>query len=374
MGKSSLHLVVSSLLAVLLTGCGSSPLPARTFDVPPGFQIHTFSDQVPAVRAMALGDQGTVFAGSNSAGKVYALTDADHDGEAETVRVVADGLVKPLGIAWHEGDLYISDIDKILKLVDIEQHLDQPPKPLVVVDDLPSEKHHGGRFIAFGPDGKLYVAIGAPCNICDREGYALIFRMQPDGSDREVVARGIRNSVGFDWNPKTGVFWFTDNGRDLLGDDVPSDELNKLTEIGQHFGYPYCHQGDVADPEFGAGHPCTDYVAPARNLGAHVAALGMMFYAGDMFPPAYQGSILIAEHGSWNRSSKVGYQVVMVPVTDGKAGTPQTLVSGFLHDETTLGRPVDVLQLADGSVLVSDDYNDSIYRVTYTGSDNKEAE
>lgn len=358
--------IVLLVIVTSLTACAKTP--AQTLEVPSGFEIAVFRDEVPAARAMALGTRGTVFVGSNSAGKVYALTDADHHGQAERMRVVASGLKKPLGVAFHAGDLYISDIDRILKLRDIEEHLDQPPTPEVITDRLPDKTHHGGRFIAFGPNGKLYVAIGAPCNVCDRDGYAKLLRMDADGGNWEDVAYGIRNSVGFAWQPGTDVLWFTDNGRDMLGDNLPSDELNRVTKLGQHFGFPYCHQGDILDPEYGKGKSCADYVAPAANLGAHVAALGMMFYTGDMFPPRYRGSVLLAEHGSWNRSTKSGYQVVMVPINGNNAGVPEPFVTGFLKGQATLGRPVDVLQLKDGSVLVSDDYNDAVYRVTYAAT------
>ncbi|MDN5924789.1 MAG: PQQ-dependent sugar dehydrogenase, partial [Xanthomonadales bacterium] len=299
------------------------------------------------------------------AGKVYALTDANHDGVAERVRVIASGLRLPIGVAFHEGDLYISAVSKILRLRDIEKHLDQPPSAQVITDKLPDEGHHGGRFIAFGPDGKLYVPIGAPCNICNRQGYARLLRMDADCSHWQAVAEGIRNSVGFAWQPGSGDLWFTDNGRDLLGDDIPSDELNHISKLGQHFGYPYCHAGDILDAKFGRGKTCADYVPPSLKLGAHVAALGMRFYQGKQFPKRYHGAAFIAEHGSWNRSKKVGYRVVAVFIQGDKVIGSEPFLTGFLDAPHVLGRPVDVLELSDGSLLVSDDRNGAIYRISH---------
>lgn len=352
--------------------CGLLALPALAAEprfgllkLPPGFAVSVYSDKVPAARAMALGDQGTVFVGSMGAGEVYALTDSNHDGRADSVRVIASGLKMPVGVAFHKGDLYVSAVSRILVLRDIEARLDKPPKPEVVTDKLPGETHHGWKFIAFGPDDRLYVPIGAPCNVCDREGYALLLSMQDDGSDRKTVARGIRNTVGFDWQPGSNKLWFTDNGRDMMGDDVPGDELNRIDHAGQHFGFPYCHQGDVPDPRFGRNHPCTDYTPPAKVLGAHVAALGMRFYTGPMFPKDYRGDIFLAEHGSWNRSEKSGYRVMRAHI-DGNQVTGLTpFLTGFLQGQNAWGRPVDVLVLPDGSLLVSDDRAGAIYRVTY---------
>lgn len=334
--------------------------------LPPGFEIAVYSDQVPNAREIALGAKGTVFVGSMGEGKVYALTDSRTQGRADRVRVIASGLEMPVGVAFHDGDLYISAVSRIYRLRDIENRLDDPPPPALVTDKLPRDRHHGWRFIAFGPDGKLYVPIGAPCNVCDRgKAYAKLTRMNPDGSDMQDVAYGIRNTVGFDWRPGSQQLWFTDNGRDLMGDDIPSDELNRVSRIGEHFGFPYCHEGDILDPEFGRGHSCADYTPPVLKLGAHVAALGMRFYEGAMFPPEYRGAILIAEHGSWNRSKKVGYRVMTVRLDGDRAVSYEPLVTGFMRDETAWGRPVDVQPLPDGSVLVSDDLAGALYRVTY---------
>lgn len=334
--------------------------------LPPGFHIALYADGVSNARALTLGAHGTVFVGSSGAGKVYALTDGNGDGVADKVRVVASGLKLPMGVAFHEGDLYVSAVSRIVVLRGIEQQLDNPPRPELITDQLPSETHHGGKYLAFGPDGKLYVAIGAPCNICDpAPAHGKLIRMNPDGSGVQDVALGVRNSVGFDWQPGTRHLWFTDNGRDLLGDDVPVDELNEITRVGQHFGYPYCHQGDVLDPQFGTGKSCTSYTPPVLKLGAHVASLGMRFYTGKQFPAVYNGAVLIAEHGSWNRTRKSGYRVMTVRLRGNTELSYAPLVSGFLQGESAWGRPVDVQPLVDGSVLVSDDLAGAVYRITY---------
>jgi glucose/arabinose dehydrogenase len=353
-------------LLLLLPFAASAAPPLDRLLLPKGFHIALYSDQVPKAREIALGTNGTVFVGSGDAGKVYALTDSDHDGVADKVQVIASGLRDPIGVAFHDGDLYVSAVSRIVVLRGIEQHLDAPPKPELITDKLPTEGHHGGRFLAFGPDGKLYVPIGAPCNICEPgPDHGKLLRMNADGSDQQDVANGIRNSVGFDWQPGTKRLWFTDNGRDELGDDVPSDELNEITRIGEHFGYPYCHQGDTLDPEFGKGKNCKDYAPPVLKLGAHVASLGMRFYEGKQFPASYKGAIIVAEHGSWNRSKKSGYRVMMVRLKGSKVLSYQPLITGFEQDESAWGRPVDVQPLPDGSVLVSDDLAGAVYRVTY---------
>jgi glucose/arabinose dehydrogenase len=358
------------LLAALLMSMALPVLAAPQLDqltLPKGFHIAVYSDQVPNARELAVGAKGTVFVGSNDAGKVYALTDANGDGVAERVRVIASGLQLPVGVAFRDGDLYVSAVSKVLVLRDIENHLDDPPAPVVVNGSFPTETHHGWKFIAFGPDGKLYVPIGAPCNVCDRgKAYAKITRMNADGSGLEDVAYGIRNSVGFDWQPGTGRLWFTSNGRDLMGDDIPSDTLNEVTRTGQHFGFPYCHQGDTLDPEFGRGKHCSDYRAPALKLGPHVASLGMRFYTGKQFPASYRGAAIIAEHGSWNRTQKSGYRVMTVRLKGSQVLSYEPLITGFMRDEKAWGRPADVQMLPDGSLLVSDDLAGAVYRVTYS--------
>ena len=365
--------VAQALLALaLVVGIASPARAAVALDklrLPPGFRIELVTDAVPNARQMALGrsadGKSTVYVGSRSAGKVYAFQ--IEAGRAGPVRTLASGLEMPSGVAWRDGSLYVAAVSKILRFDGIDDRLAQPPAPAVVTDKLPGERHHGWKFIAFGPDGALYVPVGAPCNVCEpSERHAVIQRMKPDGSGLETVARGVRNSVGFDWSPVDKTLWFTENGRDMLGDDLPADELNRVTRAGQHFGFPYCHQGDTADPEYGAKRPCSEFVAPAANLGAHVAAIGMRFYTGSQFPQAYRGNVIIAEHGSWNRSSKVGYRLSRVAVDgQGRAGKPETFVDGWLQGESAWGRPADVLVLPDGSLLVSDDLAGAIYRIRY---------
>jgi glucose/arabinose dehydrogenase len=274
----------------------------------------------------------------------------------------------PNGVAFREGSLYVAEVNRVLRFDSIENHLASPLEPVVVRGDFPTDRHHGWKFIRFGPDGKLYVPIGAPCNLCESADprYASIMRMNPDGSDLEVFASGIRNTVGFDWQPDAGDLWFTDNGRDWLGDDAPPDELNLAPVKGMHFGYPYCHGDGISDPEFGEGHDCeTEFTRPARELGPHVAALGMRFYNGSMFPEKYRDQIFIAEHGSWNRSTPVGYRVTVVRLEGNRVTDYEDFASGWLQGGEPWGRPVDVLVMPDGSLLVSDDFNDAIYRVSY---------
>lgn len=361
----SVRMIVLALV-LAMPPCTIAAVPDQ-LTLPPGFRIDTYAAAVPDARELALGTNGTVFVGSRDAGKVHALTDADHDGKAERVRVIASGLQAPSGIAFHEGDLYIGAVSRILVLRDIEHHLDDPPKPEVVTDKLPDKVHHGWKFLGFGPDGRLYVPIGAPCNICEPGAeFARIISMKPDGSDWREVASGVRNSVGFDWQPGTKELWFTDNGRDMMGDDLPSDELNRVARPGLHFGYPYCHQGDTLDPEFGKGKSCKDYVPPVQKLGAHVAALGMRFYTGAMFPADYKDAAIIAEHGSWNRSKKSGYRVVAVRLDGARVLGEQVLIDRFQKNEAASGRPADVLVMPDGALLVSDDLAGAVYRVSYT--------
>jgi glucose/arabinose dehydrogenase len=357
-----LLLLVFSLMPL---PAAANDLPLDRIKLPPGFAIELFA-RVDNARGMALGAENTLFVGSMRAGKVHAVKfDAAY--RATRTLLVAEGLQLPVGVAFRGGALYVSAVSRILRFDGIEKKLSSPPPPVTLRDDLPRETHHGWKFIAFGPDGKLYIPVGAPCNICepDPDRYANIMRMNADGSGPEVFARGVRNSVGFAWHPETQELWFTDNGRDRLGDDVPPDELNHAPRAGLHFGYPYCHGGTLADPEFGKKRPCTDFTPPVQNLGPHVAALGMRFYSGAMFPPAYRNQVFIAEHGSWNRSSKIGYRVALVRLQGGKAVSYETFAEGWLQGESAWGRPADVLVLPDGSLLVSDDHAGAIYRITY---------
>jgi len=343
-------------------------LPLERLTLPKGFEISMFSDGVDGARSLALGSSGTVFVGTRTTGVVYALRDKNGDGRADSTYVIARGLNQPNGVAVHGADLYVAEVNRVLVFRGIESLLSSPPKYEIVTDRLPSDLHHGWKFIGIGPDQKLYVPVGAPCNACLRDDtrYASILRMDLDGSHMESFATGIRNTVGFDWHPDTDELWFTDNGRDHMGDDLPSDELNRASVPGQHFGFPYCHGKDVPDPEYGDDRDCAEFVPAALELGAHVAALGVRFYEGRLFPEAYRGGMFIAEHGSWNRSSPVGYRVVFVALDSSKVVRHEPFATGWLSPEGVWGRPVDVLPLPDGSLLISDDYAGAVYRVTYT--------
>jgi glucose/arabinose dehydrogenase len=341
----------------------------RSLRVPPGFTVSLFSGDVPGARSLALSPSGVLYVGTQDAGKVYALVDKDKDGKADRVYTVASGLDTPNGVAFKDGALYIGLVSHILKLAAIEEHLDHPPAPVPVGPSFPTDGAHGWKFIRFGPDGELYVPVGAPCNICEiKDPYAAIHRMRVDSNRREVFARGIRNTVGFDWQPGTGVLWFTDNGRDWLGDNKPPDELNRAPQAGLHFGYPFCHGGDLADPKLGEGHPCSQYTPPAIKLGPHVAALGMRFYTGTMFPAEYRNQIFLAEHGSWNRTQPIGYRVSLVKVEGDRAVSYEPFAEGWLGGGRNWGRPVDVQVAPDGALLVSDDKAGAIYRIAYTGT------
>ena len=343
----------------------SDPRLAR-IELPEGFHIRVYAEGVTGARSMSLSPDGTLFVGTRPSGRVYALRDEDGDHKAERVIILARGLNNPNGVAFKNGDLYIAEISRILRYRNIEAQLDNPPQPEIVNNAFPTNRSHGWKFIRFGPDGLLYVPVGAPCNICDSgDPYASIGKLDANGTF-SIIARGIRNTVGFDWHPETGQLWFTDNGRDRMGDDVPPDELNRVTADGQHFGYPYCHGTNIADPVFGDQRNCGEFVAPVQNLGPHVAALGMRFYTGDMFPEKYHNQIFIAEHGSWNRSSKIGYRVTLVRLNDNKAISYEPFAKGWLQGESNWGRPVDVLVMPDGSLLVSDDQAGLIYRISYS--------
>ncbi|HVE60536.1 MAG TPA: sorbosone dehydrogenase family protein [Chitinophagaceae bacterium] len=335
--------------------------------LPPGFKISVFAE-VPNARSMTWGKKGTLFVGNRSGDKVFAVVDGDKNGVADKVYTIASGLNTPCGVAFADGNLYVAEVNRILRFDDIENRLTNPPSYTVVYDKLPTDKHHGWKFIAFGPDGKLYVPVGAPCNVCEKDNpvYSSITRMNKDGSGFEVFAKGVRNSVGFAWHPQTKELWFTENGRDNMGDNIPADELNIAPAKDMHFGFPYCHQGDTPDPQFGDGKSCTSYTAPALNLGPHVAALGMRFYTGDMFLPEYKNQIFIAEHGSWNRSTPIGYRIMLVRLENGKPVQYIPFATGWLQDDKkVLGRPVDIEIAADGALLVSDDDKGAIYRIIF---------
>ena len=338
--------------------------------VPKGFSITLFATNLDDARQMALGDQGTVFVGSRGAGTVYALQDKNNDGKADSVFKIDSGLNMPSGLAYYKGDLYVAAVDKIFQYKDIESQLTRPPKPTIVFDNLPSKRHHGWKYIDFSPAGELHVPVGAPCNVCDEkdERFSTILKVRPGSSRYDIVAHGVRNSVGFDWHPQTGELWFSDNGRDMMGDDIPPCEINRVTEPGMHYGFPYIHGGSIIDPEHFNDHDFTEYRPPALSLGAHVAPLGIHFYESNRFPPSYQQQLFVAEHGSWNRSKKAGYRVMVAKLNHNQIVGYEPFVMGFLDGEQTLGRPVAFLELEDGSLLISDDYANQIYRVDYSNS------
>jgi glucose/arabinose dehydrogenase len=359
-----------SMVCLLYTGLAmlascSQSLPLHLIKLPAGFSISLFAKDLPGARSMTLSPSGTLFVSTRGEGRVYALQDQNHDGVADQRFVIAEGLDTPNGIAFYQGNLYVAETSRILRYAKIETTLKQPPTPRVIYDELPTERHHGWRYLAIGPDKKLYVSVGAPCNVCDKDGYAEIKRLDLDGKHIETYARGIRNSVGFTWQPQTKLLWFTDNGRDNLGDDRPDDELNVATGPGQHFGFPYCHAGDVLDPAYGTGKSCRDYIPPVQKLGAHVASLGLRFYTGRQFPADYRHQLFIAEHGSWNRSSKVGYQVALVKLKGKQAISYTPFATGWLQGQQAWGRPVDVQVDPSGALLVSDDMAGVIYRIVY---------
>lgn len=353
-------------------GSNENSLPLDSIQLPEGFKIELFADKVVNARSLSLSPDGTLYVGTRGEGKVYALRDTDGDYVADERYTLAEGLEMPNGVAFRDGDLYVAEVSRLLKFTDIENHLKEPGTPEVIYDQYPTETHHGWKFISFGPDGKLYIPVGAPCNTCDPEEeiFASITRINPDGTGMEVIQHGIRNTVGFTWHPDDQKLWFTDNGSDMLGDDIPACELNRADSLGQHFGYPYCHQGDLLDEEFGEGKDCADYTPPVQKLGPHVAPLGVEFYTGQMFPATYQKQILIAEHGSWNRSTKIGYRVTLVTLDENQnAISYEPFAAGWLNKEEdeAWGRPVDLEHLPDGSILVSDDFADAIYRISYEG-------
>ena len=358
----------SALSSAACLRASDAPLPLERIKLPPGFRIALYA-RVPRARSMALAPGGTLFVGTR-AHEVYAVRGGTPERGGEVVTLFK-GLDTPNGVAIREGALYVAEISRILRYDAIESHLGDPGRPAIVRDDFPKDTHHGWKFIAFGPDGWLYVPVGAPCNICESKEpvYAAIHRMKPDGSARELYASGVRNTVGFDWSPETRALWFTDNGRDWLGDDRPPDELDTAPRPGMHFGYPYCHGGDIPDPDYGSKRPCRDFTPPAIKLGPHVAALGMRFYTGAMFPPEYRNQIFIAEHGSWNRGVKIGYRISLVRLEGGnvpRAVSYETFAEGWLSGRSAWGRPVDVLVMPDGALLVSDDAAGAIYRISYS--------
>lgn len=360
------------ILSLLATIPAKADIELDKLVMPEGFSIEVYA-RIPNARQMSLGDDGTVYVGTRNRarGRIFAITDSNNDYKADDVIAITSGLKTPSGLVYKDGDLYVGAINTIHKFPNIANTMNDNPKGEIITDNLPDKTHHGWKFLEFGPDGLLYVPIGAPCNICEPEDiFASIHTMDVNDPDNSLtkIASGVRNTVGFDWDPKTNELWFTDNGGDGLGDEMPADELNKLTNAGEHFGYPYIHQGDFKDPDFGGGKNAADFTPPAQKLAPHAGATGMAFYKGDMFPKEYKNNIIIAEHGSWNRTDNAGHtghMLTVVTVENGKAVNYEPFITGFLQNNEAWGRPTDVLELKDGSLLIADDDAGAVYRVSY---------
>ena len=374
--KPFCHIAVKWLTVVMVlllssnggeSGTKKKDMPLNLIRLPAGFKIDLYAHNVPNARSMVLTPAGTLFVGTRNAGKVYAVQDRNGDFQADAITIVANGLNMPNGVAFKNGALYVAEVSRILRYDNIEQQLESPPRAVIVRDDFPDDKHHGWKYIAIGPDDMLYVPVGAPCNVCEKKDprYASIMRMRLDGSGLEIFVRGVRNTVGFDWHPLTADLWFTNNGRDWMGDDLPPDTLHDAPHKNMHFGFPYCHAGSIPDPRYGHLRNCDEFSQPALKLDAHVAPLGMKFYKGHMFPSNFRYRIFMAEHGSWNRSVPIGYRISMA-VFD-KDGPPryEIFAEGWLRSGKSWGRPVDIIEMKDGSLLVSDDKAGVIYRITY---------
>lgn len=359
--------ILTSLLSLSLL---SAPVMAKDIldklTVADGFNVSLFADDVENARQIAVSKKDIVYVGSRKAGNVYALIDHNSDGVADKKIVIAKGLEMPSGLAIKDGDLYVAEVSRIIRFKEIDKHL-KAPKFEVVYDKFPTDRHHGWKFISFAPTGELIVPVGVPCNICaEDDKYGRIFSLDVDTKEIKTIAKGVRNSVGFDYHPTTHAFWFSDNGRDMMGDDMPPCEINRVGEgeEGAHYGFPYVHAGAILDPEFGKGKRIADYKSPALALGAHVAPLGIHFYNGKQFPANYKEQLFVAEHGSWNRSKKSGYRVMLANVEQGRITKYTPFITGFMQNEETFGRPVAFAELADGSLLISDDYANAIYRVS----------
>ncbi len=362
--------VVASIAAItLLVSTSLNAGNLASLKLPEGFSISIYAE-VENPRQMALGTQGTVFVGSRGAGHVYAFKDTNKDGRADQRYLIDKGLNMPSGVAFYRGDLYVAAVNRILRYPDIEAQLAKPPKPELITDDLPDAEHHGWKAIEFNSKGELFVPVGVPCNICKPgdQRFGTILKMDVSSGEYTVYAKGVRNSVGLAFHPQDGSLWFTDNGRDWLGDDLPPDEINHAYRSGLDFGFPYLHGKQVLDPEYGKSAQIQQYTLPVVELGAHVAPLGLAFYTGDMFPEQYRNSVFVAEHGSWNRSRKSGYRVIEVQLKQNRLQAVKPFITGWLdkQKDSAWGRPVDIVQLEDGSMLVSDDYADLIYRVIYS--------
>jgi glucose/arabinose dehydrogenase len=337
----------------------------KKIKLPKGFQISLYASGVNSARQMAWGDKGTLFVGAFSVGNVYAISGPAGDRQVKTV---IKGLKMPTGLAFRDGALYVADINRIIKYENAEANIDNLGEGKVVYDDMPAYPAHGWKYLVFDRHGWLYVPFGPPCNVClPPTSTSQIRRVNPENGNAEIVAIGVRNSVGGDVDPRTGDYWFSENARDWLSDNTPSDKLNHITRIGEHFGYPYCHQGNIPDPKYAMGHKCSEFTPPAANLGAHVAPLGMKFYTGKQFPAEYRNNIFLAEHGSWNRHQYQGARIMRI-VVDPKGGQAkqEVFASGWIEGKQGyLGRPNDVLVAKDGSLLVSDDWAGAIYRISY---------
>lgn len=368
------HIKVIGLFLLTLQSCFAgldNKELLKRLQLPEGFAISIYAENVPNARSMTLGENGVVFIGTRKKGSVYAVKDSNGDGVADKRYLIATDLYMPNGVAYKDGNLYVAETNRILRYNDIEKNLASPPEPTVIFDKLPSDRHHGWKYLRIGKDNRLYTAVGVPCNIClpDKAIYSSLVRLNQDGSNFEIIARGIRNSVGFDWQPESNKLFFTENGRDYMGDDLPPDELNMWTGKGQHFGYPHCHAGDIPDPELAGKNNCKQFVPPVWKFKAHMAPLGLRFYTGEQFPKRYKNQLFVAQHGSWNRSKAHGYRIALVTFKQGKPVSEQAFITGWLSkDEQVLGRPTDILQMPDGSLLITDDTLGVIYRVTYNGS------
>lgn len=368
LGEDALKIFCTLMLALISIESSAQNIDVDKLTLPDGFSVSVYAE-IENPRQLALGADNTVFVGSLR-GSVWALINPEEDVRANEVVRVAEGLNTPNGVAYHRGDLFVGEINRISKIQNIDAKLNGLQPTETVTDKLPNRRHHGFKFLAIGSDDKIYLPVGAPCNVCEEEEiFGTLLKMNLDGSGMEIIARGIRNTVGFDFHPRSGELWFTDNGRDMLGDDVPACEINRLSEEGQHFGFPYIHQGDLPDPTFGGGHDPRDYTPPALKLGAHVAPLGLAFYKGEEFPDRFANTLFWAEHGSWNRSRKSGYRVMVGKLDDDHTSIIATepFVEGWLEDQNNWGRPVDILNMPDGSILVSDDMANAIYRIAYDG-------